>query len=287
MIININTPISQTVSAQEIEKLAYLIIVNKGDIALADSPITIIPPEGMNPDMAGIVVRASSGNISIEGATEITDDTWNIIRDGMPLWLTKTFANYIPIEHLQSTGTQYIQTELSVYGGAKFIFEFQGITLPPTANSWGSFYTQGGNFRTVRFDNYEAWGYPTATKQAGINITYTNMSRVVFDGHRYERLTEEYYSLHNPNFDGCSTNWVSINMRVFGSSQIRLFQVFHSIYNDYGFNLIPAIRRADNVAGLYDLYNDKFYTNSGTGTFITSEKRYSLYEFYMLHKDEF
>jgi hypothetical protein len=33
-------------------------------------------------------------------------------------------------------------------------------------------------------------------------------------------------------------------------------------------HFIPCYRKADNVAGMYDVVNDKFYTNAGTGNFI-------------------
>ena len=33
-------------------------------------------------------------------------------------------------------------------------------------------------------------------------------------------------------------------------------------------NFIPAKRNSDNVLGLYDLVNNVFYTNAGSGTFI-------------------
>jgi hypothetical protein len=33
-------------------------------------------------------------------------------------------------------------------------------------------------------------------------------------------------------------------------------------------NFIPCYRKSDNVIGMYDVINDAFYTNSGTGTFI-------------------
>lgn len=36
-------------------------------------------------------------------------------------------------------------------------------------------------------------------------------------------------------------------------------------------NFVPVIRRSDGVAGLYDLAEGKFYTNAGTGSFITGE----------------
>ena len=32
-------------------------------------------------------------------------------------------------------------------------------------------------------------------------------------------------------------------------------------------NLVPCYRKADSVAGLYDLVNNTFYTNQGTGEF--------------------
>lgn len=33
-------------------------------------------------------------------------------------------------------------------------------------------------------------------------------------------------------------------------------------------DLVPCYRKADNVVGVYDLVNDVFYTNAGTGTFV-------------------
>lgn len=37
---------------------------------------------------------------------------------------------------------------------------------------------------------------------------------------------------------------------------------------DYVSQLIPCFRKSDNVAGMYDLANNVFYTNVGTGSFI-------------------
>ena len=34
-------------------------------------------------------------------------------------------------------------------------------------------------------------------------------------------------------------------------------------------NFVPCYRKSDNKAGLYDLVNNEFYTNQGTGDFIT------------------
>ena len=37
--------------------------------------------------------------------------------------------------------------------------------------------------------------------------------------------------------------------------------------NELKYEFIPCYRKADNVAGLYDLVNGVFYTNAGSGTF--------------------
>ena len=37
---------------------------------------------------------------------------------------------------------------------------------------------------------------------------------------------------------------------------------------DYVIQLIPCYRKADNEAGMYDIVNDVFYTNAGSGSFI-------------------
>lgn len=37
-------------------------------------------------------------------------------------------------------------------------------------------------------------------------------------------------------------------------------------------DFVPAIRNSDDVAGMYDLVNDTFYTNAGTGTFETGNE---------------
>jgi hypothetical protein len=34
-------------------------------------------------------------------------------------------------------------------------------------------------------------------------------------------------------------------------------------------HFLPCIRTIDNVTGLYDIVGQKFYTNDGTGSFIT------------------
>lgn len=52
-------------------------------------------------------------------------------------------------------------------------------------------------------------------------------------------------------------------------AQVKQRLYYCRIYDDTQIvrNFVPCYRKADNVIGLYDLVNDVFYTNAGTGTF--------------------
>ena len=56
----------------------------------------------------------------------------------------------------------------------------------------------------------------------------------------------------------------------FGSCRIYNCQIIQD--NNMVCNLFPAKRISDSVLGMYDIVNDVFYTNTGTGTFNTGKK---------------
>jgi hypothetical protein len=63
-------------------------------------------------------------------------------------------------------------------------------------------------------------------------------------------------------------------MQTAGSSTIsyfcesRLYSAQISINNVIQRNFLPARRISDGVIGLYDIINNQFYTNAGSGNFI-------------------
>ena len=51
--------------------------------------------------------------------------------------------------------------------------------------------------------------------------------------------------------------------------KVKLYHAYFKIR--YGFliyDFIPCYRKSDNVAGMYDLVSEQFFTNVGTGEFI-------------------
>ena len=73
----------------------------------------------------------------------------------------------------------------------------------------------------------------------------------------------------------------NLSLYMFGCNQSNaLWRGFYGriyymrLYNDNNLvrEFIPAKRKSDNVVGMYDLVNNKFYINNGSGSFIAGEE---------------
>lgn len=97
-------------------------------------------------------------------------------------------------------------------------------------NNWHTFYVSNGS---QKMDNVE-YGQTTMT------ITNQNRTIYIFSG-----------NIGNANY--------------YCRQQVEYSKIWENgvIVRDY----IPALRIADNKPGLYDLVNNQFYTNAGTGEF--------------------
>ena len=70
---------------------------------------------------------------------------------------------------------------------------------------------------------------------------------------------------------------ISVNLTIFGlnqngtitqNGQVRLYSFKIYDGNTLVRDFVPSIRTTDDSIGLYDVQNNQFYTNSGTGSFI-------------------
>lgn len=171
-------------------------------------------------------------------------------------------AEYQEVEYIESTGTQWIETNLDF--GIKLIIDIQ---FTQTNRGLMGYNGDGGNY----------WG-TNNTSRAEIGSTYLvcntndrnvfeinfplvgNYSTLSLNGQtvvsQYEiRATTSHYKFFK--IDGYNLN-----------SKAKLFSC--KIYNNDTFirNFIPCYRKSDNVIGLFDTINQVFYTNAGTGTFL-------------------
>lgn len=189
---------------------------------------------------------------------------------------TSTFVNeYQEVDYIESTGTQWIDTNYTM-----------------SANSfWATIdvnYTNPTSEQAVLGINTKVEVYSDATPNINIwvkndSATTTKATAGATSKNTWQRVRAQYESEYAAiSIDGgtvSSSKLASVSLNV---SPITLLAYSSSgsyassaklraakIWDTSGLvrNYIPCYRKSDNVIGLYDTIEGKFYTNSGTGTF--------------------
>ena len=89
-----------------------------------------------------------------------------------------------------------------------------------------------------------------------------NKNVYTLDNFTHTFASSTFQSSHN-----CYIFGVNANGSVSSSPSMKLYSFL--LYDNEKLirEFIPCYRKSDSVIGLYDIVNDVFYTNSGTGTF--------------------
>lgn len=189
-------------------------------------------------------------------------------------------SGYQEVEYIQSTkyeeGSTYIETNIKYNSNNQYVFEFEMNTFPTTDSDVSFGWDYGGqvNVQPSKFDNgMQIISFNSLIKtkfkqtiEAGTStntiITATNTSG-----------TKTITRTHPDLSGGASTNGYGIFVRFsygelsgFGAGQLYSFKC--SINGVLTNELVPCYRKSDNEVGLYDIVENKFYTNQGSGTFI-------------------
>lgn len=215
----------------------------------------------------GNVVRILSG----------TTVLWE--RTGLP-------AEYQEVEYLESTGTQYIDTGIVLNNGCVITLDFLIAESAVNRIAYGwrrkGRYTQayqamvGANASKTRYiavgrssaNVPQCFEYDVRNKvlidsvdrQVIVNNLVVNCGAnfsngKAFDENGSSELHPYLFALNNAG----TPLAISEDTRIYGYSvqyEDELLQSF-----------VPCYRKIDNVAGMYDVVNDVFYTNDGNGSF--------------------
>lgn len=186
---------------------------------------------------------------------------------------------YTQMLYIQSNANQYIDTGL--YTKASHVYYLQYMRGADSAVSMNIFgnnvngcqsFVQDGQSRTTVYYQFGTTAYQNFTQNTigirtmklDINGCYAwNASTLEWEtvGTITGSTVTEDSSIHNILF-GRST---SATLRQLSS--VRLFH-FRAEENGVAVrDMYPAMRNSDSVLGMYDIVNDVFYTNAGTGTF--------------------
>lgn len=187
----------------------------------------------------------------------------------------------LPIEYEELTaivtsGTQYIDSGVNAESGVAIELDVSGFTFGGNASSWlcGARHQSGGSTYSFgilanhsldyyRFDN-------GGLAQANINTDSPSRTKFFLSGTK-GKVGETEVSLTEVSFD------LGNNMYLFTTQKDGTPDTAIASVTCYGVkmwkdgsivrNLLPAKRIADNEIGLYDIVNDVFYTNDGSGSF--------------------
>ena len=186
---------------------------------------------------------------------------------------------YTQLEYLESTGTQYIDTNTYLNGASKLEFEFMTDAVKNYAvfgASNGFYYTTG----EISLFYYENRGIeavkPLSNKSSSIitprpavarNTKYTikyDKDNLIVNG---KEQASNWYS----EYIGQRTAYLFASNRgadswIGGNTKIYWFKIYDN--NGLIRDFMPARRNSDGELGMYDLVSGGFFTNIGTGEFI-------------------
>ena len=196
-------------------------------------------------------------------------------------------SGYTKVEYIESTGTQWIATNFTPVEKMTYYFDIEKTGTRQTADQYLIGYynddctyaplylghdTSDGKIGYAYGNSY--WLYTDTilpiNERHSIKTYLGNDNMIIWlDGEQIGKSTPA-----TPRNFGTPR---TINVFAYGyrTSNLVNYGFIGKVYRLYAkdnndnllFDYIPCIRDNDSVAGLYDLVNNQFYTNSGTGTF--------------------
>ena len=196
-------------------------------------------------------------------------------------------SDYTQLEYIESTGTQYIDTEYK-HNTSKTKYSME-VSITSTPNMYNALFGARtehdsndayyvGITNNTNHTTYTCIGGTKVDPISGFNINFNTKYKIDIDPTRGITVNNTLYSIiykssitssYNAYIFGFNTN-NSINETV----NMKLYSF--KIYNDNNLvrDFIPVKRKSDNVLGLFDKVNNGFYTNAGTGNFIAGPSIY-------------
>ena len=189
---------------------------------------------------------------------------WVYIWDKLP-------SEYQEVEYIQSSWTQYFKVGASFSTNYKTVVDLQMTNVTQDyipfwvkKTSWGYTYKYWVN--AYSWDFYISAGSTSRTTFSADTNRHTitiDKNTVVIDG--------TSSTINYVNFTYNDWLWVfyyNTDATDYLYSSNKLYKL--DIYDEnwvHIYDLVPCYRKSDSVIGMYDLVNDVFYTNAGTGTF--------------------
>ena len=201
-------------------------------------------------------------------------NTWDDI-DSLGIGVKILPNEYTQVDYLESSGTQYIDTGVNADSNLRVVLDM-AYTSPTSANqNVGAIRLQSGNTKRYHLLTGDRDGrrmFLFYFNDNSIGIGDADTDRHLFDFNvPIGKITTDNveYNISTPIAD------VELNFYLFSrnsTSTIYMSKIKQWACKMYYNNVlvrdfIPCYRNSDHEVGLYDLVNNVFYTNQGTGVF--------------------
>lgn len=208
--------------------------------------------------------------------TEITLDGTKVGKLGLDIKGNSTQENsilpsgYTQVEYIESSETQYIDTGFKPNQDTKLEIDYKYIDDGITRHDWSAFgvnelfVLSSSNISPMLF-KYNSTKYTSTVSTLERHKVKFDKNNVYVDGNLIYTFT---YSTFQANYNALLfARRANSNGALQERSKMQLYDC--KIYDNNVLirHFIPCKRNSDNEVGLYDLVNDVFYTNQGTGTF--------------------
>lgn len=194
---------------------------------------------------------------------KITDGNGNI------MWY-KVPSGYRKVEYLESSGTQYIDT--GVYCNHNMTFS-TGIAKVENVNTTWFGSRNSGNYSTKNEQIYLNQNTRTIT----LFSTTADIANADFSLNYITDITPQIgtkYDIRNMTCVETMNNAIYplflFGLNNIGTPTLMSARIYYLFIKESQVTLhyfIPVVRNSDDKPGMYDLVNDVFYTNTGTGEF--------------------
>ena len=180
-------------------------------------------------------------------------------------------SGYTELEYIESTGTQYIDTGIN--GTACYGFElvfkpkettqYESILSGVLDNATLGYYASAAA-TYLRHRGSEIFINGTVLSDSFNTITLQNNTIKINGTTKANVTTTNAWATSSGNIILCNNTSLSRYAKLYCKSLI----LYGQDQTTKLCNFIPARRNSDSVLGMYDLVNNTFHTNAGSGTFV-------------------
>ena len=240
---------------------------------------TIKKPSSVVPDSVTVTFDANGGTVNTNTKDVEVGSQYGELptptREGYTFlgWEKRKIPNeYQEVEYIESTGTQYILTDIMPNNDMGMYIKVASKDISTDCVFVGSI---GNNSRFYIANNlnklYFGWNdytpaslRPTITRNDifTAKLNYLNSRTNMYNDTIIENITSNLVS-NTKTIAIFAANYSGINYK----AKIKLYELKISEDEEIAHDFIPCYRKVDNEIGLYDLNEGIFYSNSGLGTF--------------------